>query len=245
MSLRITLVTAARVLNQIRSDRRTVAMVLLVPSLLISLMYFIFDSAPQIFNQVGLIMLGVFPFVLMFLITSVTMLRERTGGTLERLMTTPTNKLDLICGYAVAFGVAAAAQSALATGVAYWLLDLETAGSAGLVVLIAVVTALLGMALGLLVSAFARSEFQAVQFMPVVVIPQMLLCGLIYPRDEMVGWLQGISDVLPLTYAVEALHEVQVNTEATSELWLYLTIVGLCVIAAVVLGAFTLRRRTA
>ncbi|QSB05536.1 ABC transporter permease [Natronoglycomyces albus] len=245
MNLRHTLVCAARVLRQIKSDRRTIGMMLAVPALLMTLMYFIFESSPEVFNRVGLIMLGVFPFVLMFLVTSVTMLRERTGGTLERLMTTPCGKFDLIAGYAIAFGLAAAAQSSIAAAVAYWFLGLETVGSVGLVVLIAVVTALLGMALGLLVSAFARSEFQAVQFMPVVVVPQLLLCGLIWPREEMAGWLQAVSDLLPLTYAIEALGEVQVNAEATGTLWFSLGIVGGAAIVAVIAGALTLRRRTA
>ena len=105
-------------------------------------------------------------------------------------------------------------QAAVAAGAAYWLLGLDTAGSAGLVVLIAVVNAVLGVALGLFCSAFARTEFQAVQFLPVVVVPQMLLCGLFVPRGQMAGWLQAISDVLPLSYAVEALAQVGAHADA-------------------------------
>lgn len=244
MSLRITFITAGRILRQLLNDRRTIVLILAVPSLMIALISAIMDAAPQAFNSVGLILLAFFPFMMMFMITSITLLRERTGGTLERLMTTPTGKLDLVGGYAIAFGVAAASQTAIAATVAYAFLGLETAGPAWAVFLIAIVASLFGMALGLFVSAFATTEFQAIQFMPVFVVPQLLLCGLIWPREQMAGWLQGVSDALPVTYAVKALTEVQVNTEITAAMWGDLAIVAAAVLVATALGAATLRRRT-
>ncbi|MFG3342972.1 ABC transporter permease [Glycomyces sp. NPDC048151] len=244
MSLRITFITAGRILRQLLNDRRTVVLILAVPSLMIALISAIMDAAPQVFDTVGLILLAFFPFMMMFMITSITLLRERTGGTLERLMTTPTGKLDLVCGYAIAFGAAAAAQTAIAATVAFAFLGLDTAGPVWAVFLIAIVAALFGMALGLFVSAFATTEFQAIQFMPVFVVPQLLLCGLIWPRDQMAGWLQGVSDVLPVTYAVKALTEVQVNTEITAAMWGDLAIVAAAALVATALGAATLRRRT-
>ncbi|WP_199033931.1 ABC transporter permease [Glycomyces salinus] len=243
MSLRITFITAGRILRQLLNDRRTVVLILAVPSLIIALMSAIFDDE-RIFNSIGLILLAFFPFMLMFMVTSITLLRERTGGTLERLMTTPTAKLDLVGGYAIAFGLAAAAQTTIAGAVAFLFLGLETAGPVWAVFLIAIVTSLLGMALGLLVSAFATTEFQAVQFMPVIVVPQLLLCGLIWPREQMAGWLQGVSDVLPLTYAVEALGEVRVSSDITGAMWTDLGIVAGALLIAAALGAATLRRRT-
>jgi ABC-2 type transport system permease protein len=207
-------------------------------------LYFMFEDSPGVFNRIGLIMLGIFPFVIMFLITSIAMLRERTTGTLERLLTTPLGRMDLLFGYGIAFGTAAAIQAAIAAAAAYWLFDLQTAGSKLLVIVIAIANAVLGVALGLLCSAFARTEFQAVQFMPVVVLPQFLLCGLFVARDQMVGWLQAISDVLPMSYAVEALQEVGRYSEATDLLWRDLGIVGGCVVVALTLAAATLRRRT-
>jgi ABC-2 type transport system permease protein len=236
--------TVRRILGQLRHDRRTIAMILVVPTVLIALIYFMFDGQERTFDRVALIMLGVFPFVIMFLITSIAMLRERTTGTLERLFTTPVGKLDLLFGYGIAFGIVAAVQAAVAAGVAYWLFDLQTAGSPWLVILIAVANAVLGVALGLLCSAFARTEFQAVQFMPVVAVPQLLLCGLFVARDQMAGWLQAISDVLPLSYSVQALTEVGANAEATGTMWRDLVIVVGAVILALALGAATLRRRT-
>jgi ABC-2 type transport system permease protein len=186
----------------------------------------------------------VFPFVIMFLVTSIAMLRERTSGTLERLLTTPLGKVDLLFGYGLAFSLAAVVQGAVATAAAYWLLGLDTTGNAGLVVLIAVVDAVLGVALGLLCSAFARTEFQAVQFLPVVVVPQILLCGLFVPRAQMVGWLEAISGALPLTYAVDALIEVGRSVDATATMWRDVTVVAGAAVVALILAAATLRRRT-
>jgi ABC-2 type transport system permease protein len=244
MSLRITLHTTARILRQLRHDPRTIALLLVVPALLLTLMRYVFDSQPVIFNRIGVIMLGVFPFIAMFLITSVAMLRERTTGTLERLLTTPMHKLDLLFGYGIAFALAAAVQAAVASGLAYWLLDLTTVGSKWTVAGFAIGNAVLGMAIGLLVSAFAQSEFQAVQFMPAFILPQMLLCGLIWPREEMAGWLEKISNVLPMTYAVDALIQVSKHANTTATMWRDVAVVVGCIVVALLLGAATLRRRT-
>jgi ABC-2 type transport system permease protein len=244
MSARILGSTTRRIINQLRHDHRTIALLVIVPILLLTLIYFMFEDVPGIFDHIGLIMLGIFPFVIMFLITSIAMLRERTTGTLERLLTTPMGKLDLLFAYGLAFGIAAAVQASIASAVAYWLFDLDTAGTTGLVILIAIANAVLGVALGLFCSAFARTEFQAVQFMPIVVVPQILLCGLFVARDQMAGWLHAISNAMPMTYAVEALQEVGAHPEATQTLWRDLGIVGGCVVVALTLAAATLRRRT-
>ncbi|WP_280475817.1 ABC transporter permease [Nocardia farcinica] len=242
--------TTGRILRQLRNDHRTVAMILVVPALLMTLLYFIYADtpasphAPALFDRVGISMLGILPFIVMFLITAIAMQRERTSGTLERLLTTPLSKLDLLGGYGSAFSLAAAAQAAVACLVAFGLLGLEAAGNPGWVVLIAVVDAICGVALGLLASAFARTEFQAVQFMPVVVAPQIFLCGLLVPRDQLPRWLEIISNVMPLSYAVDALQEVSVHPEATERMWVDLLIVAGFALVALVLGAATLRRQT-
>ncbi|GAA4716883.1 ABC transporter permease [Phytohabitans rumicis] len=245
MNARILAVTTTRILRQLSHDRRTIGLLIGVPLLLLTLLYFMFDDQPPVFDRIALIMLGVFPFIVMFLVTSIAMLRERTTGTLERLLTTPLGKVDLLFGYGIAFGLAAALQAAVAAGVSYWLFGLDTRGSAGLVILIAVINAVLGVALGLLCSAFAQTEFQAVQFLPVVAFPQIMLCGLFVARDQMVGWLEAISNVLPLSYAVEALQEVGVHSDPTGTMWRDVAVVGGCVLVALVLAAATLRRRTA
>ena len=236
--------TVGRILRQLRHDHRTIALVLVAPNILLALVSAMFEGRPGAFDGVALVMLGVFPFVIMFLITSIATLRERTSGTLERLLTTPLGKLDLLFGYGVAFGLLAAVQASVAAGVAYRLLGLQTAGSAAAVVAIAVLNAVLGVALGLLCSAFARTEFQAVQFMPLVVLPQLFVCGLFVPRPEMAEWLQTLGDVLPLTYAVEALQEVGMHAELTGTVGRDVGVVAAATVVTLVLAAATQRRRT-
>ena len=250
MNIRILAATTGRILRQLGHDRRTVALLVVLPTVLLTLVYFMYvdqptpPGQPTVFDRVALIMLGFFPFIIMFLVTSIAMLRERTTGTLERLLTTPLGKLDLLFGYGIAFGLAGAVQASIASVIAYWVFDLDTAGSIGLVVLISAVNAVLAVALGLFCSAFARTEFQAVQFLPVVVVPQLLLCGLFVPRGEMAGWLQAVSDALPLSYAVEALQEVGRHVDPTATMWRDLAIVAGAAVAALVLAAATLRRRS-
>ena len=244
MSARITLAVAGRVLTQVRRDHRTFAMLLVVPCALISLLWWMFDDLPgDLFDRFGPGLLAMFPFIVMFLVTSVTTLRERGSGTLERLLTMPMGKLDFLVGYALAFGLLAAVQAALAVGVSVGLLGLEVNGPIWLLGVVAVVDAVLGTALGLLVSAFATTEFQAVQFMPALVLPQILLCGLFVPREAMPGVLEAISDVLPLSYAVDAMQEL-VGRADQGEVWRDVLVVAVFALASLAFGAATLRRRT-
>ncbi|HYN30134.1 MAG TPA: ABC transporter permease [Dermatophilaceae bacterium] len=243
MSPRITLATAARILRQLRHDPRTVALMLVVPCVLVGLLAWIFDGTP-VFDRVGPALLGVFPFVVMFIVTSVATLRERTSGTLERLLTTPLAKADFMVGYALAFGVMAVLQALVATTFAVWVCDLDVAGPLALLVVIALADALLGTALGLFVSGFASSEFQAVQFMPAFVLPQFLLCGLLVPRDELPDVLAAVSNVLPLSYAVDAMTSVATVADATPEVLPDLAVILGFVVGSLLLGSLTLRRRT-
>ncbi len=243
MTPRITLAIAGRVLVQLRRDPRTLALLLVLPCVLITLLWWMFEDTP-VFNQVGPALLAMFPFIVMFLVTSVTTLRERSSGTLERLLAMPMGKLDFLLGYGVAFGVVATVQSALAVTLSVGLLDLDVQGPVWLLTVVAVVDAVLGTALGLFVSAFAQTEFQAVQFMPAVVIPQILLCGLFLPRDQLPAFLEAVSDVLPLSYAVDAMQTLTSTTE-TADVWQDLAVVAAFALAGLALGAATLRRRTA
>jgi ABC-2 type transport system permease protein len=253
MTPRITLAVASRVLTQLRRDRRTLAMLLVLPCLVLTLLWWMFDARAGVgvsgFGALGPPLLALIPFIVMFLVTSVTTLRERSSGTLERLLAMPTGKGDFLGGYALAFGLVAAAQSALAVALSVFVLDLQIAGPGWMLVLVAVADAVLGTALGLFVSAFARTEFQAVQFMPAVVFPQLLLCGLFLPRDAMPRVLGLISDVLPLSYAVDAMTAVARTTGpglggVDGSAWSDLSVVLGFTLAALALGAATLRRRT-
>ena len=244
MNLQAAGATALRVLAQLRRDPRTVALLLLVPCVLVTLLKYMFVDRSFVFDRIGGPLLGLFPFIAMFLVTSITMLRERTTGTLERLMTLPLAKLDLLLGYGAAFAVVAVIQAAAVSLVALWLLDLHVEGSPVVVGLLAVGNAVLGMSLGLFLSAFARTEFQAVPFMPAFVFPQLLLCGLFVPRADMARPLELAGYFLPLTYAYDALDRVTRRGGLGRFGALDVGIVMLATLLALALGAATLRRRT-
>jgi ABC-2 type transport system permease protein len=244
MSATATFATAARVLSQIRRDPRTIALLLVVPVVLLVLLYYVFDGRRQTFQSIGAPLCGLFPFIIMFLVTSISMLRERTSGTLERLMSLPLAKGDLLAGYGLAFGLLAAVQATVVCGVGFTLLGLDASHGVWLVALFAVANAVLGMALGLFVSAFAQTEFQAVQFMPAFILPQLLLCGLFVSRSDMADALHAASWALPLTYAYDALKRAtdpgSLGAAAAGDI---VAVVGATVLA-LALGALTLRRRT-
>jgi ABC-2 type transport system permease protein len=243
MSLRRTFATAGRVLRQLRHDPRTIGLVLVVPCVLITLLKYVFDGEPQLFNSVAPMLLGIFPLLMMFLITSIATLRERKAGTLDRLMTMPMSKLDFIFGYALAFSVLALVQACVVSLVALGLLGVTVLGGTVPVLLAAVLAALLGTSLGLFVSAFATSEFQAVELVMPILMPQILLCGLFVPRDQMAGWLQGISDVLPLTYSVDAMRQLTMYSGWATTLTRDLIVVAGCAVLALILGSITIRRQ--
>lgn len=236
------LATAARVLGQLRHDPRSIALMLIAPSLLVGLFAWLFSDQDGVFDQFGGAILALFPFIVMFLITSITTLRERRSGTLERLMTTPLGKADFILGYALAFGLMALLQAIITVSFAVGVCGLDVEGELWQLGLVAVVDALLGTALGLLASAFAQTEFQAVQFMPLLVFPQIILGGLFMPRDQMPDVLYAISDWLPLSYAIDTINAVTAGDEDVYGPLLVVVAFG---VGALVLASLTLRRRTA
>jgi ABC-2 type transport system permease protein len=245
MSARVTIATARRVLWQVRRDPRTIALLIVVPCFLLVLMRYVFDGQQETFQKIGAPLCGLFPFILMFLVTSITMLRERTTGTLERLMTMPLAKLDLLLGYGIAFGVLAVVQAVAVCVVGFAGLGLDSPHGALLIGALAVANALLGMALGLFVSAFARTEFQAMQFLPALIMPQLLLCGLFVARDQMAALLEAISWALPLTYAYDALARATEPGALGAALVVDAAVVVAVTLGSLGLGALTLRRRTA
>lgn len=244
MSPRATLAIAARVLRQLRRDPRTLALLVVVPCVLMVILRYAFDGQPQTFQRIGAPLLGLLPFITMFVVTSIAMLRERTTGTLERLMSMPVAKLDLLAGYAVAFGAVALVQTVAVAALSLGPLGLDTPRPAIVLVALALANALLGMALGLLVSAFATSEFQAVQFMPAAVLPQLLLCGLFVARDQMAGRLEAISAVLPLTYAYDALDRATRTGALGARFTVDVVVIVALTFGALAAGAATMRRRS-
>lgn len=244
MSPRRTFATTARVLKQLHHDKRTLGLLFVVPLVLLGLLSWMYSATPQVFDRIGPSLLALFPFTVMFVVTSIATLRERSGGTLERLLVMPMGKLDIILGYAFAFGLLAVVQAGLASMVAVHLYGLDVQGPEWFLVIVALVDALLGTALGLFASAFARTEFQAVQFMPAFVLPQILLCGLLLPVDQLPTVLHWAANCLPLTYAVQAMSGVA--NEVTLSAGIYkdvLVVLGFALVS-LFLGAITLRRKT-
>lgn len=243
-SLQVSFSTTRRIFAQLRHDPRTIALIFLVPCILLGLLRWLYDDKMFIFNQIAPALLGIFPFIIMFVITSITTLRERTSGTMERLMATPMPKFSLILGYMMAFGSLAIVQALLAGSLLLFGLGLDVNGSPVFLIVMALVDSLLGTALGILISAFAKTEFQAVQFMPAVIFPQVIIGGLLLPLDQMPKVLEVAAYFLPLTYAIDALNEVVKHTGVTDNGWRDLIVVLAFMIAAVVLASLTLRRRT-
>jgi ABC-2 type transport system permease protein len=243
MSAAKTLATSRRVLGQLRHDRRTLALLFVVPPVLLTILKYVFRGETAAFGHIAPLLLGIFPMIMMFLVTSIVTLRERTSGTLDRLMTMPISKLDFILGYAIAFCLLGFVQALVSGFVMLGLLHVTVAGGALPTIVGAVLAAFLGTSLGLFTSAFARSEFQAVQFMPAFIFPQLLTCGLFVARGQMAKPLQWFSDVMPLTYSVDAMKQVTTHPVWTSTLTKDLIVVALFGIAALVLGSATIRRQ--
>ena len=239
----LTIATCKRVLRQLGHDKRTLGLLFIVPVVLLGLLAWIYSATPLVFDVIGPPLLAIFPFITMFLVTSITMQRVRSGGTLERLLATRLGKLDIIVGYGLSFGLLAIIQAAVASFAAVYLFGMDINGPIWALLLIALFDALLGAALGLLASAFARSEFQAVQFMPAIVLPQILLCGLIMPVASLPDALQVVAHLLPLTYAVEAMQLVARQASVSSEYLVDIMVVAGFIVVAILLGAATLRRR--
>ncbi len=243
MTLRKTFATALRVLEQLSHDPRTLVMVLIVPSILLIILRYVYDGEQLVFDSIAPMILGIFPLIMMFIITSIATLRERTIGTLDRLMTFPLSKLDFIFGYAIAFALLALLQAVIASTVVLGLLGVTVLGGTLPVLISAVVAALLGTSLGLFMSAFATSEFQAVQFMPAFVFPQLLTCGLFIARDHMATVLQWFANVMPLTYSVDAMKQVTLHATWTSTLTKDLLIVIMYGAVVLILAGLTIRRQ--
>ena len=190
-------------------------------------------------------LIGFFAFFFVFLLTAVSFLRERTGGTLERLMVTPARRAELVLGYMLGFSVLAIVQAVVILLVALFVLDINYVGNLGIVFLLVIALTVAGANLGIFLSTFARNELQAIQFIPLVIVPQGLLTGVIWSIESMPGWLQGVAHALPLTYSNQALRGVMLDGQSLASGDLLLNLGVLLTFAAffIVLGSLTLRRQ--
>ena len=243
MSVLKTLSTTKRVLSQLRHDKRTIALIFVVPPVLLTILKYVFNGQSHVFNSIAPMLLGIFPMIMMFLISSIVTLRERSSGTLSRLMTMPISKTDFIFGYALAFSIIGLLQAVIASGVMLGLLRVTVQGGAFQTLIVAVIASFLGTSLGLFTSAFARSEFQAIQFMPAFIFPQLLVCGIFVARNDMAKPLQWFANIMPLTYSVDAMKQITITSHWSDVLTKDITIVLIFAIIALILGSTTIHRR--
>ena len=244
MTAHRTLATARRVLRQLRHDRRTLVLMFGLPTVLLGLLALMLVDSPGTFDAWGPPILGIFPLIVMFLVTSVATLRERTSGTLERLMAMPLGRGDLLAGYVLAFGLIGIAQAAIVSAFAFWAYGLEIPGSPLLLAGVAVLDAILGTAMGLAASSVARTEFQAVQMMPALMFPQLFLAGLLVPREQLPTVLEWASWAMPMSYAVDAANAAIRSTDVTGDYLAAVAMTVVFIVLSLLIGGLTLRRAT-
>ncbi|MEH7126686.1 ABC transporter permease [Neobacillus drentensis] len=175
------------------------------------------DSDTIYFDVLSPILVGFFVFFFVFIISGIGLLRERTTGTLERLMSTPIRRWEIVTAYLVGYGLFAVIQTIIVVFYAINVLDIVLVGSIGNVLLTNLLLALVALSLGILLSTFAASEFQMIQFIPIAVIPQIFFAG-IFPLEGMAYWLQAVAKVMPMYYAGDALKGVMYKGFSLSDI---------------------------
>ena len=165
------------------------------------------DEHTSFFTSMIPVLIGFVVFFFVFLISGMALLKERTSGTLERLLATPVKRSEIVYGYMLSYGLIAILQTAVVVLAAIWLLDVEVVGNLFHVIIVNVVLALVALAFGILLSTLAKSEFQMMQFIPLVIMPQLFFSGII-PLSSMGDWAQTVGKFLPLTYSGDAMSQI-------------------------------------
>ncbi|MCH8310203.1 MAG: ABC transporter permease [Chloroflexi bacterium] len=237
-----TLAIAERIIRQIVKDRRSIALIIVAPVIVMALVGFSLIDQKPVLNRVAPGLLGIFVLFFTFLLTGVAFLRERAQGTLERLMTTTVARADILVGYLLGFLLFATIQAAVILTFTIFALRIQYQGNVFEIVAVLMLVVLVAVNLGIFVSTFARNEFQVVQFIPIVMAPQIFLSGVIVPTDQMPVVMEAISVVLPLTYAVEALRGIMVMGQSLSDVWTDLVVLAGFGVGLLIAAVITLRR---
>ena len=237
-----TLAIAERIIRQIVKDRRSAALIIVAPLIVMSLVGFSLIDQKPILNRVAPGLLGTFVMFFTFLLTGVSFLRERAQGTLERLMTTTVARGDILVGYLLGFLLFATIQAAVILTFTIVALQIEYHGNIIEIVAVLLLVVVVAVNLGIFVSTFANNEFQVVQFIPIVLLPQIFLSGVIIPTDQMPAVMEAISVVLPLTYAVEGLREIMVMDQSLADVWTDLVILAGFGLGLLIAAVTTLHR---
>ncbi len=232
---------AGRVVRQLTRDRRTMALIFIVPVVVMTLIGLSFPQA-GVLDYIAPALLATLALFFGFLLTGISFLRERSQGTLERLMASPLSRLDIVVGYLCGFFIFALAQTLIILLFTIYVLDVNYRGDLWQIFIFQVVVIIGAVNLGIFVSTFARNEFQMVQFIPLIILPQVFLCGVIWPVEQMPDYLQWLSVVLPLTYAVDGLRNIMLSGQSLMDVGLELAVlVGFTILISII-AAVTLRR---
>jgi len=211
MTLTRTFGITKRIIKQILRDHRSVAMIFAVPLVVMSLVGVSFNNNQDLLNFVGPALICTFVLFFTFILTGISFLRERSEGTLDRLITTPVSRIDIIFGYSLSFFFFALIQSSIIISFSIFVLDIINQGQIWHMFLVVIILSLVAVNFGVFVSTFAKNEFQVMQFIPLFIVPQIFLCGVIQPVENLPNILQYVSKILPLTYAVDGLRSIMLH----------------------------------
>ena len=242
MSLDRTLAIAGRIINQIVRDHRSLALIIVAPVVVMALVGFSFADQQDVLNRVAPALMAVFALFFTFMLTGVSFLRERAQGTLERLLTTPVGRTDILVGYLLGFLLFAALQSLAILLFTILALQIEYQGALWQIFVLLMVLTIVAVNLGIFISTFAHNEFQVVQFIPLVLAPQIFLSGVIIKVEELPGYFQVIPRVLPLRYAVDGLQGIMLKGETLGDVVLELAVLAGFAVVLMALAAATVRR---
>lgn len=232
------LTVARRLLLGLRGDRRTLGLVLVVPAFIVFLFGEVFPRP----EPVAPILLAVFVFFLTYLLTAVGFLRERTAGTLERVLASPISRSGLVLGYVVGFGLLAAVQSAVLLAASVSFLGVEFANGIWLFFLLELLGALTALGIGVLLSLFAENEFQAIQFIPLVITPQVVLGGTFLPVEDLPTFLELPARAMPVTYLIEGMEYVVRDSGTVRDAWLAMGVLVLFTVLAILAATVAVDR---
>ena len=232
---------AARVIRQLIRDRRTMALILIVPLVVMTLIGLSFPES-NVLDYIAPALLATLALFFGFLLTGISFLRERSQGTMERLMASPISRLDIVIGYLFGFFIFALVQTLIILLFTIYVLNVTYHGDLWQIFVFQIVVIAGAVNLGIFISTFARNEFQMVQFIPLIIFPQVFLCGVIWPIEQMPDYLQWLSKILPLTYAVDGLRDIMLSGENLIDVGFELAmLVGFAIVISIA-AAITLRR---
>lgn len=235
------LTIAGRIINQFRNDRRTIALLIIAPTVMMSLIGLSFPDQ-GVLDFIAPALLATMALLFSFLLTGISFLRERSQGTLERLMASPVSRLDIVVGYLLGFFIFALAQTTIIVLYTIYVLGVNFSGDLWQIFVFQIVVIAGAVNLGIFISTFARNEFQMVQFIPLIIVPQIFLAGVIWPVEQMPDYLQWLSAILPLTYAVDGLRDIMLNGKSLIDVGFDLVVLVVFTIVTSILAAVVLRR---